>query len=343
MEQKFWPALVILICLTDVSSASENNYEKRFGATLGAGYEIGRAGNSDMDLKDRTMTALKLEGLFGYRLNSQWMLGPNLSYGLHQQQTSSSSVEGTNLAGRSWLLGAGTQYLMNEKWAFQGAIDFLGQYNFDKKTISGKKSHLDTPIGLRLKAQHFINNLWSADIGLNFQSWQKFHEGSSSHNEETTYWSIGLGLTYHFGRGSADSRPIDAIEEKKNAPITETEKSEVKEKLKIEGEGFSPYEVQLPAKLKEKLNQVAPDFLKKSVRRIIIRGYTDTSGPESLNKELSQGRAEAAKTALVEAGVDPDKISTIGMGPQDPIDDNGTIEGRSRNRRVEIEVEEEEL
>ena len=67
-----------------------------------------------------------------------------------------------------------------------------------------------------------------------------------------------------------------------------------------------------------------------------IRGYTDNVSKASANKKLSLARAEAVKSWLVKKGVDPARITTKGYGPENPIGDNKTPEGRAKNRRIEF-------
>ncbi|MFZ4404315.1 MAG: OmpA family protein, partial [Pseudobdellovibrionaceae bacterium] len=71
---------------------------------------------------------------------------------------------------------------------------------------------------------------------------------------------------------------------------------------------------------------------------LTVKGYTDSTGSASINQELSQKRAEAVRTVLVGNGVPAATVSAVGMGAANPIGDNKTKEGRSSNRRVEVEV-----
>lgn len=77
------------------------------------------------------------------------------------------------------------------------------------------------------------------------------------------------------------------------------------------------------------------DFMKKypSVA-VTIEGYTDNVGGTKKNKKLSQARADAVKAALVAGGVDGSRLTALGFGPDNPIADNKTLEGRAKNRRV---------
>ena len=69
---------------------------------------------------------------------------------------------------------------------------------------------------------------------------------------------------------------------------------------------------------------------------IRIAGFTDSTGSESYNQQLSERRAEAVKNALAGAGVNPARMTTAGYGESQPIASNDTDEGRSQNRRVEL-------
>jgi OmpA-OmpF porin, OOP family len=68
-----------------------------------------------------------------------------------------------------------------------------------------------------------------------------------------------------------------------------------------------------------------------------IAGHTDSQGSREMNLELSQARAEAVLTALEAAGAGEITLSARGYGPDEPVADNATGEGRARNRRIEFQ------
>lgn len=70
--------------------------------------------------------------------------------------------------------------------------------------------------------------------------------------------------------------------------------------------------------------------------RFSIEGHTDNTGSDVRNMELSQARANAVKSYLVDKGVDANRLKTKGFGETAPIDSNTTKDGRFNNRRVEI-------
>ena len=89
-----------------------------------------------------------------------------------------------------------------------------------------------------------------------------------------------------------------------------------------------------------KLNDVATALLRGNRdANITIEGHTDSQGSRDYNMQLAQKRAESVKEQLVARGVAPDRIQAVGVGPDRPIADNRSAEGRANNRRVEIIVE----
>lgn len=71
---------------------------------------------------------------------------------------------------------------------------------------------------------------------------------------------------------------------------------------------------------------------------LVVSGHTSSLGGKALNKALAKRRADAVAKVLVDAGIPAAKVSTLGVGPDKPIADNGTKEGQAKNRRVEIDV-----
>lgn len=69
-----------------------------------------------------------------------------------------------------------------------------------------------------------------------------------------------------------------------------------------------------------------------------VEGYTDSSGSDAENRQLSERRAQAVADRLTAEGIDPSRIRVVGRGEDQPIADNDTNEGRASNRRVEIVV-----
>jgi OOP family OmpA-OmpF porin len=72
--------------------------------------------------------------------------------------------------------------------------------------------------------------------------------------------------------------------------------------------------------------------------RVEVIGHTDNAGSRAGNLSLSQARAEAVKNYVAGRGINPESISVSGEGPDRPVADNRTADGRARNRRIEFKV-----
>jgi outer membrane protein OmpA-like peptidoglycan-associated protein len=79
------------------------------------------------------------------------------------------------------------------------------------------------------------------------------------------------------------------------------------------------------------------DVLKEAPdRKVLIEGHTDSVGSDEFNQGLSERRAAAVQTALLERGVRSEQITALGKGETFPIASNDNAAGRQRNRRVEM-------
>jgi len=78
------------------------------------------------------------------------------------------------------------------------------------------------------------------------------------------------------------------------------------------------------------IRQSSPD------QRFEVAGYTDSVGAPERNQQISEQRAKAVRTFLINQGVQENLLVPTGYGQNDPIADNTTREGRALNRRVEL-------
>ncbi|USW95144.1 OmpA family protein [Pseudomonas proteolytica] len=86
------------------------------------------------------------------------------------------------------------------------------------------------------------------------------------------------------------------------------------------------------------INKLAQFLQENPDRKVIVEGYTDSTGSAAYNQTLSERRATSVQVALIKMGVNPSRIVTAGYGKEYPIADNSSVSGRAMNRRVEVTI-----
>lgn len=83
--------------------------------------------------------------------------------------------------------------------------------------------------------------------------------------------------------------------------------------------------------------QKLADFLKQYPnQKVLVEGFTDSTGSDSYNQGLSEQRANAVRAVLIDMGINNSRATTRGYGESFPVGGNDTAAGRQSNRRVEI-------
>lgn len=107
---------------------------------------------------------------------------------------------------------------------------------------------------------------------------------------------------------------------------------------KIEGIRFASGSAELTADSLPVLDRAIAVLTKYPELRLRVGGHTDNTGVPVYNVHISQMRAEAVVTYMTENGVAKTRLEAKGYGPDQPIADNATSEGRAANRRIEFEL-----
>lgn len=84
------------------------------------------------------------------------------------------------------------------------------------------------------------------------------------------------------------------------------------------------------------INRIVKLMNEKSDLKLSVEGHTDSTGNPAMNQTLSEARSKAIVDKLVEMGISANRLTAIGKGHTTPLADNGTEEGRAKNRRVEF-------
>lgn len=95
---------------------------------------------------------------------------------------------------------------------------------------------------------------------------------------------------------------------------------------------------ELLAAAKSELDEIEAYLSGNKRLKIQISGHTDAMGSPSYNQQLSENRAKAVASYLMEKGIDSSRINYQGMGSIQPVTENKTSTGRQNNRRVAFRI-----
>ncbi|MEH6502975.1 MAG: OmpA family protein [Cycloclasticus sp.] len=111
------------------------------------------------------------------------------------------------------------------------------------------------------------------------------------------------------------------------------------ESLVLEGVNFHTASAELTESAKAILLPIAVAHHEHHADvNLVISGHTDSQGSAAYNQDLSERRAASVRAFMITHGCDASKLTSAGYGESKPIADNGTKEGRAKNRRVELSV-----
>lgn len=106
--------------------------------------------------------------------------------------------------------------------------------------------------------------------------------------------------------------------------------------LRLSSAQFEPGQTSFAPSDSQRMEKVVALLRDHPETHVMIEGYTDSRGSDSANERIAMERAAAVRQMLVDRGVDSTRLDVKAMGEKNPIADNGTVEGRQQNRRVQL-------
>ena len=155
--------------------------------------------------------------------------------------------------------------------------------------------------------------------------------------------AIGAGVGAGAGAliGNKMDKQQKELEQIQGATVEETVDQNGLQAIKMTFDGgilFATGKSTLSASAQNSLTQFATSLINNPDTNVQIFGYTDNTGSYAANERVSNSRADAVRTFLVNKGVTATRITALGIPMADYVATNETAEGRAQNRRVEVYI-----
>jgi len=131
---------------------------------------------------------------------------------------------------------------------------------------------------------------------------------------------------------------LDACPGSKPGARVDARGCEIAEVTTLKGVNFATNSATLTAASMAILDETAASLSRNPELKAEVAGHTDNRGAAARNRVLSQQRAESVMRYLVSKGVNAANLTARGYGPDQPVADNRTEQGRTANRRVELRL-----
>lgn len=150
-----------------------------------------------------------------------------------------------------------------------------------------------------------------------------------------------LGAVIGGTAGAVIGRQMDKQAEELEGELENAEVERVGEGIQVtfdSGILFDFDSSNLRSEARVNLEELAESLRNYEGTRVLVVGHTDSRGTDSYNQALSERRATAAKSYLMQLGITEDRIDAVGRGESEPVSTNETDAGRQDNRRVEVAI-----
>lgn len=152
--------------------------------------------------------------------------------------------------------------------------------------------------------------------------------------------AVGAGGGYLWSK-HMEKQKAEMEQATQGTGVTVSQTADNRLKLDIPSDvSFDTNRYDIKPNLRPILDRFATTLNENPVTTVTIIGHTDSTGTDAINNPLSVNRAASTRDYLVARGVAANRIAIDGRGSREPIADNNTVEGRAKNRRVEVFVAE---
>jgi len=221
--------------------------------------------------------------------------------------------------------------------------------DYDDRTIPTQEHFHDWQIGVSLvvplgqKKAKMMATVPAAPVEKKMPPADDDHDGVVNSKDDCPNTPHGVVVDANGCELDSDRDGVkDSADQCPNSPLgakVDVKGCEIKDIISLKGVTFATNSDNLTGTSTLILDEAAATLNKHSNLQVQVAGHTDNTGSASYNRGLSQRRAETVRSYLIDHGVAAGRMTTKGYGPDEPVADNSTVEGRSENRRVELRIQ----
>lgn len=317
---------MMIAALILVASTVANAEEQRIygGFNLGINSLQGSdkvQGNGGTD-ENKMGYLLGVKGFYSY-MGDDAILDAGVGYEYNQ-------MKGNNytLTIKTAIIDLAAKYRLDKNWSLGGQLNyhFGTDSNFNQQNDNGRKSNV-TMLGGQLAYDTKWGSMpvrYDAALLTNLDG-----------DQRNVVAKVGISFSL-WEKSKVASKPAPKVVKEY---VDKEEVADIKVVLKFAKVSFGTDEYRLDQSTQSKLERLGK-YLSKNpdmVKRIKVSGHTDERGSREYNLTLSKDRADSVMKTFVEAGVQEQKVESVGYGFSRPLDTKSTPEAWEKNRRTEIE------
>ena len=316
--------------LSYISADSSRMSDDAFGVLLGVGKPLSEHWNAELSLAiddldfetgsgEYEQKGLMLDGLYIFDRNAEMQTYAVVGAGM--MSTDVGATDSTNP-----MINAGIGMMQDINDTMKIRADVRYRMDMDDESIPGE--------------DEFNDFMFNVGLVIRFGGEKKSTKAATT----TSTVAPAAAATTAAVVTDKDSDNDGIVNADDNCPDTaegvnvDSQGCELKQSYVLEGVNFVTGSDVLTDESKEVLNKVVSVLTNNSTLKVEVAGYTDDRGKADFNQQLSQKRAESVKAYLVSEGADANNMTAKGYGEDSPIADNGSVEGRAKNRRVEMHI-----
>ncbi|WP_154223740.1 OmpA family protein [Marinicella rhabdoformis] len=238
-------------------------------------------------------------------------------------------------------LSAGVRKKINDRFGFTSEI----KYRIDNDDIVGSQSSYDdyiftmamnVAIGAASKSAVAEDIVTPAPVDSD-------GDGVSDQDDRCPNTPAGAQVDMYGCELDSDNDGVvnskDKCPDSKPGAVVDADGCEVEVVIELQGVHFDFDKSSLRAESFAILDAAVSTLSTHGKIAVEVAGHTDSKGSESYNQALSERRAQVVKDYLVNKGISADRLTSKGYGESSPMADNATEEGRAKNRRTELIIQ----